>query len=105
MAKQGLGIQDILDAIVNRIPAPTGDPQAPLQALIFDSIFNSFRGVVANVRIMNGTLKQGDRVRFVNTGNDYELMKLVSLKWIIASSRRIGGRQCRLCDDRGKDLS
>ncbi|MDX1939419.1 MAG: translation elongation factor 4, partial [Saprospiraceae bacterium] len=62
--KTGQGVMDILEAIVQRIPAPKGDPEAPLQALIFDSIFNSFRGVIANIRIMNGTLRKGDKVRF-----------------------------------------
>ncbi|NUQ24940.1 MAG: elongation factor 4 [Saprospiraceae bacterium] len=69
--RTGKGVPDLLDAIVNRIPAPKGDPEAPLQALIFDSIFNSFRGVIASIRIMNGTLRQGDRVRFMNTGKEY----------------------------------
>lgn len=69
--KTGFGVQDIMDAIVDRIPAPGGDPKAPLQALIFDSVFNSFRGVIAYFRIMNGTLKKGDHVRFVNTGKEY----------------------------------
>ncbi len=70
--KTGIGIQDIMDAIVNRIPAPKGSPDAPLQALIFDSMFNSFRGVVAYFRILNGKLKKGDKVRFVNTSKEYE---------------------------------
>lgn len=70
--KTGIGIQNIMDAIVDRIPAPQGDPKAPLQALIFDSMFNAYRGVVAYFRIFNGTLKKGDQVRFMNTGNDYE---------------------------------
>ncbi len=78
--KTGKGVNDILTAIVNRIPAPTGDEEAPLQALIFDSIFNSFRGVVANVRIMNGTLKKGDKIRFVNTGNEYSADEIGILK-------------------------
>ncbi len=69
--KTGFGVQDIMDAIVDRIPAPGGDPKAPLQALIFDSVFNSFRGVIAYFRIMNGTLKKGDHVRFVNTAKEY----------------------------------
>ena len=70
--KTGLGVENVLKAIVDRIPAPKGDPEAPLQALIFDSIFNSFRGIIANIRILNGTLKKGDKVRFVNTGKVYE---------------------------------
>ena len=69
--KTGLGVKDILEAIADRIPPPEGDPEAPLQALIFDSMFNSFRGVVAYFRIINGILHKGDQVRFVNTGNEY----------------------------------
>ena len=70
--KTGLGVTDIMEAIVKRIPSPKGDPQAPLQALIFDSMFNSFRGVIAYFRILNGTLNKGDTIRFVNTGGQYE---------------------------------
>jgi GTP-binding protein LepA len=70
-AKTGIGLDDIMDAIINRIPAPGGDPEAPLQALIFDSVFNSFRGIIAYYRIFSGSIKKGDKVRFVNTGMDY----------------------------------
>jgi GTP-binding protein LepA len=70
--KTGLGVENVLKAIVEKIPAPKGDPDAPLQALIFDSIFNSFRGIVANIRVMNGTLRQGDRIIFMNTGHEYD---------------------------------
>jgi GTP-binding protein LepA len=70
--KVGLGIQDIMTAVVDRIPAPQGDPNAPLQCLIFDSIFNSFRGVIAYFRVINGTLKKGDRVKFFHTAKEYE---------------------------------
>ncbi len=70
--KTGLGVNDILEAIVERIPPPAGDPEAPLQALIFDSVFNPFRGVIAYFRIFNGSMRKGDKVRFVNTGNEYE---------------------------------
>jgi len=69
--KTGIGITDILAAAVERIPAPEGDTEAPLQALIFDSMFNSYRGVVAYFRILNGKISQGDKVRFVNTGAEY----------------------------------
>ncbi len=69
--KTGIGIQEIMDAIVARVPAPIGDPKAPLQALVFDSMFNSFRGVVAYFRILNGTMKKGQGIRFFNTGNEY----------------------------------
>ena len=70
--KTGLGIEAIFDAIIKRIPSPKGDPEAPLQALIFDSVFNSYRGVVAYYRIFQGTMKKGERVMFVNTKNTYE---------------------------------
>ena len=70
--KTGQGVEDILHAIVDRIPPPKGDPPAPLQALIFDSVFNQFRGVIIYYRIMNGTLRKGDQVRFVNMAKEYE---------------------------------
>ncbi len=69
--KTGIGITDILDGIVARVPAPKGDVNAPLQALIFDSVFNQFRGVVAYFRILNGTMKKGEEVKFVNTDKNY----------------------------------
>jgi GTP-binding protein LepA len=69
--KTGIGVQDIMTAVINRIPAPKGSEEAPLQALIFDSVFNSFRGVIAYYRILNGTLKKGDKVKFVNTEKAY----------------------------------
>ena len=71
-AKTGLGVPEILDAIVDRIPAPEGDPDAPLQALVFDSVFNPFRGIISYFRIMNGTLKTGDHVKFYSTGREYD---------------------------------
>ncbi len=70
--KAGLGIDDILKAVVTRIPAPKGDPEAPLQAMIFDSVYNSFRGVEVIFRIFNGTMNKGDKIKFVNTGREYE---------------------------------
>lgn len=69
--KTGLGVDKILESIVERIPPPKGDPTAPLQALIFDSVYNSFRGVIAYYRVYNGTIKKGDKVKFFNTGNEY----------------------------------
>lgn len=69
--KTGMGVHEILEEIVHRIPAPKGDENAPLQALIFDSVFNSFRGIIAYYRIYNGCLRKGDKVKFVNTGNEY----------------------------------
>ncbi|RZL66685.1 MAG: GTP-binding protein, partial [Pedobacter sp.] len=69
--KTGLGIPDIIQAIVDRVPAPVGDPEAPLQALIFDSVFNSFRGIIAYYKVVNGEIKKGDKVKFINTGKEY----------------------------------
>ena len=69
--RTGQGVDKILEAIVSRIPAPTGDPNAPLQALIFDSVFNSFRGIIVYYRIMQGSIKKGDIVKFVSTGQEY----------------------------------
>ena len=71
-AKTGMGVPEILDAIVDRIPAPEGDPSAPLQALVFDSVFNPFRGIISYFRIVNGTLKTGDHVKFYSTGREYD---------------------------------
>jgi GTP-binding protein LepA len=79
-AKTGLGVPEILDAIVARIPAPKGNPEAPLQALIFDSVFNSFRGIIVYYRILNGTLKKGDKVKFVSTDQAYEADEVGVLK-------------------------
>ncbi len=70
-AKTGIGIEEILTAIIKRIPAPTGDYEAPLQALIFDSVFNSFRGIIVYYRVFNGVLKRGDKIKFSNTGKEY----------------------------------
>ncbi len=70
--RTGQGVDDILNAIIDRIPSPKGNPDEPLQALIFDSVFNSFRGVIAYYRIFNGTLRKGDKVKFVNTGKEYQ---------------------------------
>ncbi|MFM6915099.1 MAG: translation elongation factor 4 [Aquirufa sp.] len=69
--KEGIGIQDILDAVVERIPAPKGEPEAPLQALIFDSTFNSYRGIEVIFRVYNGEIRKGDKVKFINTGKEY----------------------------------
>ncbi|MBK7429306.1 MAG: elongation factor 4 [Saprospiraceae bacterium] len=80
--KTGEGVDLIMEAIVERIPAPKGDPEAPLQALIFDSVFNSFRGVIAYFRILNGTMKQGEKVRFFNTGKDYEANEIGILQMV-----------------------
>jgi len=69
--KTGMGIEEILSAIIERIKPPVGEPTAPLQALIFDSVFNSFRGIIAYFKIVNGTIKKGEKVKFVNTGAFY----------------------------------
>ena len=79
-ARTGEGVEQLLDAIVEKIPAPTGDPDAPLQALIFDSVFNSFRGIIAYFKIKNGTLRSGDRVKFFNTGQEYTADEVGVLK-------------------------
>ncbi|PRY12386.1 GTP-binding protein LepA [Pontibacter ummariensis] len=78
--KAGIGVEDILNAICERIPAPKGDPEAPLQALIFDSVFNSYRGIEVYFRIFNGTLKKGEKVKFINTGKTYEADEIGVLK-------------------------
>jgi GTP-binding protein LepA len=69
--KTGMGISDILQAIVERVPAPVGNPDGELQALIFDSVFNSFRGIIAYYKVVNGQIKKGDKVKFINTGKQY----------------------------------
>jgi len=78
--KTGLGIEDILTAIINRVPHPKGDASAPLQALIFDSVYNSFRGIVAYFRIINGEMRKGDFVKFFNTGKEYYADEIGVLK-------------------------
>ena len=78
--KTGQGVKEVLDAIVERIPAPTGDPDAPLQALIFDSVFNSFRGIIAYFKVLNGSIKPGDKVKFFSTGKEYTADEIGVLK-------------------------
>ncbi|AWV97506.1 translation elongation factor 4 [Arcticibacterium luteifluviistationis] len=79
-AKEGIGITDILEAIVHRVPHPVGDPDAPLQGLIFDSVFNSYRGIEVIFRVQNGSIKKGDRVRFMASGKEYEAQEIGSLR-------------------------
>ena len=79
-AKTGLGIEDILEAIVDRVPPPKGDPKAPLQAMIFDSVYNSFRGIEAYFKIINGTINKGDEVQFMATGRTYFADEIGALK-------------------------
>ena len=78
--KTGQGVNEILDAIVERVPAPVGDPEAPLQALIFDSVFNPFRGIIAYYKIVNGSIAKGDKVKFINTGMEYDADEVGVLK-------------------------
>ncbi len=78
--KTGLGVEEILQAIVERVPAPVGDPEAPLQCLIFDSVFNSFRGIIAYFKVVNGVLRSGDEVKFFNTGKQYDADEIGVLK-------------------------
>ena len=78
--KTGMGVDDILQAVVERIPAPKGNPDGPLQALIFDSVFNSFRGIIAYFKIVNGSIKKGDQVVFINTGKEYKADEIGVLK-------------------------
>ncbi len=75
-AKAGIGIEEILEQIVAKVPAPTGDPEAPLEALIFDSYYDAYRGVVASIRVVNGTVKIGDKIRMMSTGKDFEVLEL-----------------------------
>ena len=78
--KTGQGVNEILEAIVERVPAPVGDPEAPLQALIFDSVFNPFRGIIAYYKIVNGSIAKGDKVKFINTGMEYDADEVGVLK-------------------------
>jgi GTP-binding protein LepA len=78
--KTGMGVHELLAAIVERIPSPKGDENAPLQALIFDSVFNSFRGIIAYYRVYNGVIKKGDKVKFVNTGATYSADEIGALR-------------------------
>jgi GTP-binding protein LepA len=79
-ARTGKGVDEILDAIIHRIPPPKGDPDAPLQALIFDSVFNSFRGIIAYFRVINGTFRTGDHVKFFSTGMEYYADEIGTLR-------------------------
>ena len=88
--KTGEGVEEILEAIVERIPAPQGDENEPLQALIFDSVFNPFRGIIAYFRIFNGTLRKGDKVKFFNAGSQYEADEIGVLKLKMQPRDEIG---------------
>ena len=89
-ARTGEGVAPILDAIVEKIPAPKGDPEGPLQALIFDSVFNSFRGVIAYFKIKNGSMRKGDKVKFFATGMEYEVEEVGHLKMKLIPTDEIG---------------
>ena len=78
--KTGQGVKEVLDAIIERVPAPKGDPDAPLQALIFDSVFNPFRGIIAYFKVVNGSIKPGDKVKFFSTGKEYDADEIGVLK-------------------------
>ncbi|MDE6771892.1 MAG: translation elongation factor 4, partial [Muribaculaceae bacterium] len=87
--KTGMGVDDVLRAIVERVPAPKGDPEAPLQALIFDSVFNPFRGIIAYFKIVNGTLKKDDFVKFVSTSKEYHADEVGVLKLDMSPRKEI----------------
>jgi GTP-binding protein LepA len=87
--KSGIGIQEILDAIIDRIPAPKGDVGAPLQALIFDSVFNSFRGIIIYYRVLNGTIKKGDKIKFINAQKEYEADEVGVLKLTMTAKKEV----------------
>ena len=88
--KTGEGVDDILRAVVERIPAPVGDPNAPLQALIFDSVFNSYRGIIAYFKIVNGSIKSGENVLFVNTERQYKADEVGVLKMDLSPRQSLG---------------
>ncbi len=75
-AKAGIGIEEILEQVVEKVPAPTGDPDAPLQALIFDSVYDQYRGIIASIRVVNGTMKKGQTIRMMATGAEYEVVEV-----------------------------
>lgn len=87
--RTGQGVQEILTAIIERIPAPKGDENAPLQALIFDSVFNPFRGIIAYYRVFNGTLKMGEAVKFINTGLEYDADEIGVLKMKLSPKKEV----------------
>src|ERR1700754_1411408 len=89
-AKEGVGIEEILAAVVEKVPAPKGDPKAPLQAMIFDSVFNSFRGIEVYFRVLNGVIRTNDKVQFVNTGQIYNADEIGVLKLDKHARKEIG---------------
>lgn len=97
--KTGIGIEEILHAIIERVPAPQGDLDAPLQALIFDSVFNPFRGIIAYFKIVNGNLRKGDMVKFINTGKEYDADEVGILRLNMIPKEEVG------CGDVGYIIS
>lgn len=97
--KTGIGVEEILSAIIARVPAPKGDPEAPLQALIFDSVFNPFRGIIAYFKIINGTIRKGDLVKFVATGKEYDADEIGILRLDMEARKEVG------CGDVGYIIS
>lgn len=87
--KTGLGVQDILDAVIDRVPAPSGDESAPLEAMIFDSVFNSFRGIIAYYRVRNGVIRKGDKIKFFNTGKSYGAEEVGILKMGLVAKQEV----------------
>lgn len=87
--KTGMGVLDILSAVIERIPAPKGDEQAPLQAMIFDSVFNPFRGIIAYYRVRNGIIRKGDKVKFFNTGREYNADEVGILKMDLSPKKEV----------------
>ncbi len=87
--KTGLGVDKILEAVIRKIPAPKGDENAPLQAMIFDSVFNSFRGIIAYFRVKNGVIRKGDRVKFFNTGREYNADEIGILKMDLVPKKEV----------------
>jgi GTP-binding protein LepA len=87
--KTGMGVDEILNAVINRVPAPKGDENAPLEAMIFDSVFNSFRGIIAYYRVKNGVLRKGDKVKFFNTGKSYGAEEIGILKMDLSPQKEV----------------
>ncbi len=87
--KTGMGVEDILNAIIERVPAPKGDPKAPLQAIIFDSVFNPFRGIIVYFKIVNGEINEGDFVKFFNTGKEYHADEIGILKMNLVPQKKL----------------
>ena len=88
--KTGMGVPEILEAIVERIPAPTGDPDAPLQALIFDSVYNSYKGVIGYFKVVNGSIRKGDKVKFVSTNREYDADEVGILRMDMEPRAEVG---------------